>query len=578
MKMSYRRADGLPVLIGVLVLSMAGLVRAQDETPSADTIGAHLAAGEFGPARVLAQRIADPGSRDVALAGIAARQAAAGARAVGVDTASMIGNDVLRSNVLQGMAGRPVGAGFGGGASMADFESLIELITSTVAPETWVDGGGTGAIDGFEGGVFVDSVGVMRKIAVRLADETLAELRSRARYDGGNGDVRTKSPLRKVSLTRLEKQIQLSWAAGREPDESMRALAGLQKIKYLFVYPETGDIVLAGPAGDWEADREGRLVGVDSGRPVLRLDDFVVVLRNAYEEDGRFGCSITPRKENMAATRAFLAESAKTPLKVGGRPKWLKQICDHMGKQEIVVYGIDPGSRAARVIVEADYRMKLVGMGLEEGIMDVPSYLSRIRVAPGEAPPPMDVLRWWFTLNYTAIHATTDRAAFEVRGQGAKVLSENEMITELGERIHTGKSDELNREFAHDFTKHFAALAAKYPVYADLRNVFDLALVTAVIRAEDLPARVNWHMTHFGPSKAYQTRTGPAPKEVETVINHRVINRKHVVAHVNGGVTVRTRRLLEGGAIKTGTYGLMTEDRRDSAVPNELPRNAWWWD
>ena len=111
MKISYGRADRLPVLMGVFVLSVAGLVRAQGEAPPADAIGAHLAAGEFGPARVLAQRIADPGGRDAALAGIAARQAAAGARAVGVDTASMIGNDVLRSNVLQGMAGRPVGAG-----------------------------------------------------------------------------------------------------------------------------------------------------------------------------------------------------------------------------------------------------------------------------------------------------------------------------------------------------------------------------------------------------------------------------------------------------------------------------------
>ena len=54
-----------------------------------------------------------------------------------------------------------------------------------------------------------------------------------------------------VSLTRLEKQVQLLLAAGRQPSEEMQVLAGLQRIEYVFVYPESGDLVLAGPAGDW---------------------------------------------------------------------------------------------------------------------------------------------------------------------------------------------------------------------------------------------------------------------------------------------------------------------------------------
>ena len=49
-------------------------------------------------------------------------------------------------------------------------------------------------------------------------------------------------------------------------------------------------------------------------------------------------------------------------------------------------------------------------------------------------------------------------------------------MTEQGGRVHTGNSDELTSEFAHNFTEHFALLAEKYPVYAELRNVFDLAL------------------------------------------------------------------------------------------------------
>lgn len=46
---------------------------------------------------------------------------------------------------------QPLGYGTGsmGGAALADFDTLIELITSTIAPDTWDDVGGPGAIESF---------------------------------------------------------------------------------------------------------------------------------------------------------------------------------------------------------------------------------------------------------------------------------------------------------------------------------------------------------------------------------------------------------------------------------------------
>jgi hypothetical protein len=345
----------------------------------------------------------------------------------------------------------------------------------------------------------------------------------------------------------------------------MQTLAGLQRIQYLLVYPETGEIVIAGPAGDWRRDAEARFVDAEKSRPVVNLDDLVVTLRAAYSELGRFGCSITPRKDNLAAAQAVNDKWSKAPLRPGQRQKWLEEFRDAVGRQDIEVYGIDPRSRAARVIVEADYRMKLVGIGLEEG------------KEKGGAPPPMSVLRWWFTLNYTAVSATEGRDAFELKGPGVKVLSENELLTAIGERQHTGASDELNSRFAESFTKHFEALAVKYPVYADLRNIFDLALIAAVIKSHDLPGQVGWHMTHFGPDGEYQPELGVAPTEVESVINSRTIGGKHVVAAVSGGVTVDPKVLAARQVLQTDTYGLLKANRGASA-PKQVARRAWWWD
>src|SRR5262249_54108697 len=155
-----------------------------------------------------------------------------------------------------------------------------------------------------------------------------------------------------------------------------------------------GELVLAGTADDCQPGVDGRLVGKATGRPPLRLEDLIVVLRQIISRpDARFGCSITPTRESLASVKAFLAEQGAAPLKPGQLEKWMSQLREKLGQQDIEVYGIDPRTRAGLVMIEADYRMKLVGMGLEEGVPGVPSYLSMVQVPAGQAPPPMDVLR-----------------------------------------------------------------------------------------------------------------------------------------------------------------------------------------
>ena len=557
-------------------------------------IRGHLQAAEFGPALAIARAIPSAAARDPMLAAIADAQASAGARGAALATLTSVQSNHLRTAALDQLAssaaagtGPVPGAGVGpgtavrpgaaGGATMADFDSLIDLITSTIAPQSWDTVGGPGAIDGFPGGVYVDTGGLMRRARLAPATTELDTLRTQALSVAGQRDVRRTSVLRNVSLPRLEKLVQFRAAVGREPTEEMKNLAGLHRIQYVFFYPDSRDIVIAGPAGGWWVDEEGRTRNEVSGEPVLQLDDFAVVLRNAREHGGKFSCSITPRRENLAATQAYLNESAKTPLRPGQRQSWLAKIRDLMGTQDITVEGLDPETRVARVLVEADYRMKLVGMGLEPGVLGVTSYLDSVPVPADGAPSPMSVLRWWFTMDYQALRATPCAQAFEIRGPGVRVLSENELLTQLGERIHTGTSDELNEQFAHAFTKHFAPLAVKYPIYADLRNVFDLALVAALLIAEDVPNRLDWPAIHFADSARYRVARGTPPSEVDTVIHHRVIGQKHIVAGVSGGVSADPSRYVQKSAIVTDDYGVLQAGHTVSK-PGELPDGVWWWD
>ncbi len=44
----------------------------------------------------------------------------------------------------------------------------------------------------------------------------------------------------------------------------MKALAGLTKIDYVLLYPESNEIVIAGPAEGFVEDSTGRVVGIET--------------------------------------------------------------------------------------------------------------------------------------------------------------------------------------------------------------------------------------------------------------------------------------------------------------------------
>ncbi len=565
-------------LQGVIILLIAGMLfippSYAGEPQSQDAlIQAQIEAGEFAPALDTALHTISIKDHDIWLAQIAMGQARAGARDASFNTAAGISNDQARSQTLSGMGGVPLG----GGGTQADFDSLINLITGTVKPSTWDTVGGPGSISSFPTGVYVDPQGLLRPLLKQTSSGPLEALHAASAPKSYRENVRQSSPLRKISLTRLEKHVQLCLAAGRQLSEDMLVLAGLQRIKYVFVYPKSGDIVLAGPAGDWTTGNENLIISTDSGQPVVRLDDLVVVLRHMMSgPEASFGCLIVPRQESLTRILEFIKESNKKPIQTEERKAWLQTLRSQLGKQDIEVNGLDPRTRAARVMVEADYHMKLVGMGLAQGVPGIKCYLDLIKIPRGESPPPMSVLRWWFTLNYDAILTAKDHSAFAVCGQGVKVLSENERLSAEGQQIHTGESEIWNRQFAHSFTENFEALCVKYPIYGELRNIFDLALVCSLIREEDLAEKTNWHMTCFGNPMAYQTELGLAPKTVESVVNYRIIN-GIIVAGVSGGVRVDPAGLVNPQAMQVET-GADLGDKHSKAAFKRSAGDNWWWD
>ena len=544
----------------------------------------HLDAGEI-PRAISVANSLNKGARDIALAQVAQTQFQSGSPNGAFQTAKQITSDVQRAGTLNNIHSGGIGGGAGGqggGITEADFNNLIDLITGTIKQDSWqVNGAGLGTIQAYPAGVYVDPTGTLSKLKV-VENDQLDRIRQRARDRVGSQDWTSGSDLRMISLTRLEKAAHVLAAQGKPIDPMMRNLGGMYEVKYLMTFPETGDIVIAGPAGPWKLDQENRPVNVENGKPVLQLDDLVVCLRNAWDNNGKFGCSITPRKKNLAQTKAFLASS-----KLKGK-RWSKGIREALGQQDVEVVGIEPTTHAARVLVEADYRMKLLGMGLEKSIPEVPSYFDRVKLGADGSVPPMDVVRWWFTLNYDDITQNDDATMFTFNGTGVKVLSENEFINDQGDRIHTGKSQGPTKSFARDFTKHFDKLADKYPVYRQLKNVFDMALVSSLIRRQGLSGQVEWHRTFFAtPAEGdsglhYQVRHDRIATQVNSVLNEKFVKVrkqrstvKHHLVGVSGGISYDVGQVLTESVAKDKT-GVLAQTGK-VAKPTDSDTH-WFWD
>jgi hypothetical protein len=242
--------------------------------------------------------------------------------------------------------------------------------------------------------------------------------------------------------------------------------------------------------------------------------------------------------------------------------------------QDISIWGVPAGSRVARVLVEADYRMKLVGFDLAPSVAAIPSYFDLLEGDPAGRRQSFESLRWWFTLNYDSVATNADGTAFEIVGSPAKLLSENEFLTLTGQRVHTGQSDATNTRFAENFTDHFGELAAADPVFSDLAGVFNLAVVAALVEQHDLAERVGWPATWL--AHRYPVPQGQAPETVESVMNYREFSSREFTAAVSGGVSVDPRSLVEDLAQPADGESLAKQHAAASREAKvDLP---WWWD
>ena len=287
-----------------------------------------------------------------------------------------------------------------------------------------IGGGGAG---GGAGGIVVDARGVLRMQTA--PDARLSAQHLKAAVAALPGDLKKAAPLRKVALSRLEAEVAKAVAAGRGIPDELAKLAGLTRVQYVFVYPATegaaGEIVLAGPAEPWITDPMGRVLGVESGRPTVLLEDLAAAIRcfpPGHPQDAVLGCSIDPRPEGLAAMQQFIAKIGRVNPQAGV-DAIVQGLKESLGPQTVTVQGVSPTTHFAQVLVEADYRMKLIGIGLERPPVAMKAWVDLASAGSVATPTEMVTRPPGCTCPFSKVVSATERRSRSATSSAAALSS-----------------------------------------------------------------------------------------------------------------------------------------------------------
>ena len=411
----------------------------------------------------------------------------------------------------------------------------------------------------------------------KTIDPNLTETRrrlaeARASLDG---DIARKSKLRFIALNRLEAMLAERIKNGRGPTETMKYLAGMTRIQYVFFIPETKDVVIAGPAEGWATVAQGRVVGIESHRATLELQDLVAALRlfrAGTKDGGSVSCSIDPTREGLAKMQSYM-RSHRPQGNARSARRFVEGLKSSLGLHTVSIGGIPADTHAAQVLVEADYRMKLIGIGIEKPAIKLRSWVD---LASAGAISKNAMQRWYFVPNYECVRVADDGLAMQLVGDGVKLIGADEVVLKDGQRVKAKLVNSASQKFTNSFTKMYPQLADKAPVFAQLRNLIDLFVAAAFIQDQDYYGKAGWSAKVFGDEKSFPIRTYQKPVHVETAAQ-AVWKGRRLLTPVGGGVIVRAKNALKSTNLLSDEEGKVAATHEGVDL-SKLPKGKWWWD
>jgi Protein of unknown function (DUF1598) len=447
-----------------------------------------------------------------------------------------------------------------GGAVIADFDTLMNLIMQTIDPDSWLlNGAGTNTIMQYPAGVYVDPKGQMKRIkdAEIAVDITVGKSRA------PRHPWRQESKLRTISLKHLDTSLRDAVHSGLQPSSDILKLAGLSRIEYVKIDVAGEDILLAGPAG---ANQFGFL-----------LEDLATVASLINNKTTPLGCSIEPSDKGLLAAQEMLAERGVLE-RLSRNPKLVtEQMQEKIGSHQVRVFGMPEGCATAIALLDADEHMKRVGFGKEATSPRIKTYFDFLNEQA--SIPKQSLIRWWFAFTDESIQVDASGKVFQLPEQVVRVMSEQQWVSEQSGRVPTGASDPAADKFAAEMSEHLDSLRQTHPSYARLCGVFEsgLALQLALEANGQSDLRA-WFPTLCALGKSmWKPSDGQIPKTVEGLTTWNRLKTGTIIAVVSGGVKLDLAQAANKSEWKASKFLASSVIPTQANIP-ATTHARWWWD
>jgi hypothetical protein len=305
------------------------------------------------------------------------------------------------------------------------------------------------------------------------------------------------------------------------------------------------------------------------------LEDLLTALRvfaANHPRDLWVGCSIGSTAEGMERLKEFQRE---IPRRVSRDQEaavavavW-QGIERALGNAGVSVFGVSPRTNMAHVMIEADYRMKLIGIGREPPPVRMPVFFEKLKGAPRD-----NFQRWWFTPNYQCVAMTPDRLALHFTGHGVRLGTEEYKTDERGRLIQLQTRPlRAARLYAESFTEKYPEIAAASPVFGQLRNMMDVLIAASFIQREELAVRTGMTLDTLLDSAAFDVETRAATVSARSLAN--VKWESGTLVAPAGGVSIQASEAFR----EVNLQALDESFGERYRVARPLAGNGhWWWD
>ncbi|MDK9700286.1 MAG: DUF1598 domain-containing protein [bacterium] len=247
-----------------------------------------------------------------------------------------------------------------------------------------------------------------------------------------------------------------------------------------------------------------------TGLPTLHPDDFIVGYNNVFIDSNPPYCSLDPDPvdiNEMSQITQGAKESGISDVEIVS--EWMfRRLKQEWGTQKVVIEGVPKNSRFACKMVEVDYHMKKISLGITE--MDsITSYIDRVAesgvekyIKTGVTESPISLTRFWFHIELPPEEGGTGQYRFPTFSEAEGIvlidqcpivlLTEQQLLYAKNKLGNSRSSDRPAQEFADEFSNRFASVSRIHSGYAELENYFRLIAMLRAMKFKKCYEKANW--------------------------------------------------------------------------------------